>query len=156
MAVGPGGRVIKELLGTDGVSLDGITSTTDTTVSTESIRVPEGFQAIFVMDVDAYATTTATFSVKYTHDGGSNWHQFYWDEGSQTAATVAISDTTTDLGAHQISIINPFTTNPNTSIGETLFRVDVETDGVNTDLTLGDCYVTVGPPIKGAVFETLL
>jgi hypothetical protein len=154
MAIGAGGRVVRELLGTDGATLDGITSTTNTTISTESVIVPEGYQAIFIMDVDAYATTTATFSVKYTHDN-SNYHQFYWDEGSQTAATVAITDTTADLGAHMISIINPFVDNPNLTTS-VKFRVDLETDGVNTDLTLGDCYLTIGPPIKGAVFETLL
>jgi hypothetical protein len=150
MAVGPGGRVVAELLGTDGATLDAITSTTDTTVSTESIRVPEGFQVAFVVDFDAWATAALTASVKYTHDG-STYHQFYWDEASATAATFAV----TAVGAKILQIINPFVDNPNVDTS-VLFRVDFETDGADTDVTFGDCYYTVGPPVKGAVFETLL
>jgi hypothetical protein len=150
MAIGAGGRVVRVLLGTDGATLDGITSTTNTTVSTETITVPEGFQACFVLDIDTYTTAALTASVKYTHDN-SNYHQFYWDEGSQTAATFAV----TAIGSTVLQLINPFVDNPNvtTSLG---FRVDFETDTSDTNVVFGDCYVTVGPPIKGAVFETLL
>jgi hypothetical protein len=150
MAIGAGGRVVKVLLGTDGATLDAITSTTDTTVSTESIRVPEGFQACFVLDFDAWATAALTASVKYTHDD-STWHQFYWDEASATAATFAV----TEVGQKILQVINPFVDNPNLTTS-VMFRVDFETDTADTDVTFGDCYVTIGPPIKGAVFETLL
>jgi hypothetical protein len=152
MATGAGGRLIREYLGTDGVSLDGITSTTDTTLSFEAVEVPEGYQASFIMDIDAYATTDATFSVQYSHDN-SNYHQLYWDEASAAAVQKALT-VTTDLGAHILTFINPFVDNPNVTTS-TKFRVQLITDGSNTDLTLGDCYFTVGPPVKGAVFETL-
>ena len=155
MAVGPGGREVREYWqgGTlSGVSLDGITSTTNTTLSFEAVIVPEGFQATFMMDIDAYATTDATFSIQYAHDG-TNYVQFYWDEAGVSAAQKALT-VTTDIGAHQLTIINPYVDNPNNA-NPAVFRVQLITDGTNTDLTLGDCYLTIGPPIKGAVFETL-
>ena len=152
MAVGAGGRVVREYLGTDGVSLDGITSTTDTTLSFEAVIVPEGYQATFMMDIDAFATTEATFSIQYAHDG-TNYDQFYWDEAGAAAAQKALT-VTTDIGAHQLTLINPYVDNPNNALPGK-FRVQLITDAANTDLTLGDCYLTIGPPIKGAVFETL-
>lgn len=158
MATGPGGRRIRELLDTNGNTFDGITSTTNTTVSTESIEVPEGFQASFIIDVDTFTTADVTASVKVTHDD-SNYHQFYWDEASATAATAAIAVDSSDLGYHILTIINPFTVNPNepseSAVSATKFRVDLETDTSDSSIAYGKCFYTIGPPIKGGVFETL-
>ena len=144
-----GGRDYAELLSSN-ATLDGITSTTDTTVSTETIEVPEGWVGMFVIDVDAFTTAAVTASVKVAFDGGTEWTQFYFDGLAATAATVALAA----AGAYTLKIINPFPfVGAKSTDGKIVFRVDLETDAADSSLEYGKCFYAVAPRIQGALLE---
>jgi hypothetical protein len=138
---GSGGRIARPLLTSGGADFDGITSTTDTTVSSESVYVPEGYQCTFVIDVDAFTTAAITAAVQFTLDGSEsspNWMDFYWDRASATAATVALAAT----GYKTLRFINPFPSDPD---GNILFRLALKTDGADSSAAYGDCFLFVNP-----------
>jgi hypothetical protein len=144
-----GGRDYAELLSGD-ATLDGITSTTDTTISTEAIEVPEGWVGLFVIDVDAFTTAAVTASVKVAFDGGTEFNQFYFDGQSATAATVALAA----AGAYTLKILNPFPyIAASGTDGKVVFRVDMETDGADSSLEYGKCFYAVAPRVQGALLE---
>jgi hypothetical protein len=145
-----GGRDYAKLLNSSGVDFDGLTSTTNTTVSSESIEVPEGWVGIFVIDVDAHTTAAATASVKVAFDGGTEWNQFYFDRAALTKAEVTLAA----AGAYMLKFINPFPfVGAKGTDGKVVFRVDLETDGSDTSVEYGDCFYAVAPRVQGALLE---
>jgi hypothetical protein len=148
-----GGRDYAKLLNSSGVDFDGLTSTTNTTVSSESIKVPEGWVGMFIIDIDANTTATVTASVKVAFDGGTEWNQFYFDHKALSAAAVTIG-AATDVSGRLLRFINPFPDiGVSGAIGDVLFRVDLETDGSDSSAEYGDCFYAVAPRVQGAVLE---
>lgn len=137
-----GGRVFRPLLEEGGADFDGITSTTDTTISSEAVFVPEGYQVIFVMDIDTYTTAALTQSIQFTlngQDATPDWHDYYWDRASATAATSALT-----VVGHQVPMraVNPFPTDPT---GNIQWKLALKSDGSDTVVIFGDSFLMVVP-----------
>ena len=148
-----GGRDYAELLTSTGVTFDGLTSTTDTTVSSEAIKIPEGWVGIFVVDIDANTTATVTASVKVAFDGGTEWNQFFFDQKAQSAAEVTIGAATVVTG-RLLKVLNPFPDiGVSGAVGDVLFRVDMESDGADSSAEYGKFFYAVAPRVQGAVLE---
>ena len=148
-----GGRDYAELLTSTGVTFDGLTSTTNTTVSSEAIEIPEGWVGIFVIDIDANTTADVTASVKVAFDGGTEWNQFYFDNRALTAASVTIGAATVVQG-RLLRVINPFPfIGAKGTDGKVVFRVDMETDGADSSAEYGKFFYAVAPRVQGAVLE---
>jgi hypothetical protein len=133
-----GGRISRPLLDSNGADFDGITSTTDTNYQSESVYIPECYQATFIIDVDAATAANVVARVQYTLDGGTNWNGYYWDRASATASTVNLTAT----GYSTLRVVNPF---PCSADGNIRWRVQFEPDGDNADIAMGDCYLMMGP-----------
>ena len=134
-----GGRISRPLLDSNGADFDGITSTTDTTVNSESVYVPECYQATFIIDVDAWTTDDVEAKVQFTLDAGTNWNNFFWDRGSATASTIGLD---TAVGYRALRFVNPF---PCSADGNIRFRLSLVPDGADANLVYGDCYLMMGP-----------
>jgi hypothetical protein len=145
------GREYAQLLSSGGVTLDGITSTTNTTVSSEAIKVPEGYVGIFVLDVDTFTTGDVTAKVKVAFDGGTEWNTFWHDRAATTAATATLDA----AGAKMIRILNPFPdiAVDDGTVGDVVFRVDLEADGADSNMAYGKCFYAVAPRVQGALLE---
>ncbi len=146
---GRGGRAFGQLLNDSGLTFDGITSTTNTTLSTQDVMIPEGWVGTFVIDVDAW-TTAGTASVSVSFDGGTNDNAFYYDRASATASTVSLAAT----GAYVLRVLNPFPEGFDQA-NTISFSVKFTTNASNTTYELGKCWFAVAPPVVGAVTEDL-
>ena len=138
---GTGGRIARPLLTSGGADFDGITSTTDTDVNSESVAVPEGYQCAFVIDVDAATADNVVARVQFTLNGSESspdWNNFYWDRASATAATVNLTTT----GYKTLRFVNPFPSDPD---GNILWRLNLDPDDADANLAYGDCFLFVNP-----------